>query len=292
EMTEACLAQEELVDGIVERVRDTASRLKIRAYDERKHRGILRHIVVRVGRRTGEVMVILVTRTKLIPNSAEIVREIREKHPQVVSIMQNVNERKTNVILGDTTRTLWGEWYIHEQREDLTFAVSRKSFFQVNTVQTENLYNQALEYADIGPEDTVIDAYCGTGSISLFLARKAKKVYGVEIVPEAIEDAKKDARMNEITNAEFVLGAAEEIMPKWKEEGLSPNVIVIDPPRKGCDEELLQAMIDMNPERIVYVSCNPSTLARDIKILEAGGFKAKEIQPVDMFPRTHHVELV
>src|SRR5699024_7866238 len=143
DMTEACLAQEELVDGIVEKVRDTALRLKIRAYEERKHRGILRHIVVRVGRRTGEVMVILVTRTKLIPNSAEIVREIREKHPQVVSIMQNVNERKTNVILGDTTRTLWGESYIHEQIDDLTFAISPKSFFQVNTVQTENLYNQA-----------------------------------------------------------------------------------------------------------------------------------------------------
>src|SRR5690625_969951 len=259
EMTEPCLAQEELVDGIIETVRDIAEKLKIRAYDEGSHRGILRHIIVRAGRRTGEVMVILVTRTKFLPNANKIISALREKHPQVTSIMQNVNPRRTNVILGELTKKLWGESYIHERIEDLTFAISPRSFFQVNTVQTEKLYKQALAYANIDSTDTVIDAYCGTGSISLFLARTAKKVYGVEIVPEAIEDAKKNAEMNGITNAEFVVGAAEEVMPKWKNEGLNPNVIVVDPPRKGCEEELLQAMIAMNPERIVYVSCNPST---------------------------------
>lgn len=292
EMTEPCLAQEELADGIIETVLREAEKLKIRAYDERKHRGMLRHIIVRVGRRTKEVMVILVTRTKLIPNSNQIVQAIRENHPQVSSIMQNVNDKRTNVILGDEMRKLWGESYIHEKIDDLTFAISPRSFFQVNTLQTEKLYKQALDYAKIGPEDTVIDAYCGTGSISLFLARKAKKVYGVEIVPEAIEDAKKNAKINGIENAVFVVGAAEEVMPRWKEEGLEANVIVVDPPRKGCDQNLLEAIIEMKPERIVYVSCNPSTLARDLKILEEGGFRSKEIQPVDMFPRTHHIESV
>lgn len=292
EMTEPCLAQESLADGIIETVLQVAEGLKIRAYDEKNHRGILRHIILRVGRHTEEVMVILVTRTKLLPNSNKIVEAIREKHPQVVSIMQNVNEDRTNVILGEELRKLWGKSYIHEKIDDLCFAISPKSFFQVNSLQTEKLYHQALKYANIGPEDIVIDAYCGTGSISLFLAKKAKKVYGVEIVPEAIEDARKNAQLNGIENAEFAVGAAEKVIPRWKEEALQANVIVVDPPRKGCDEDLLQAMIEMGPERIVYVSCNPSTLARDLKILEQGGFKTKEIQPVDMFPRTHHVECV
>lgn len=292
EMTEPCLAQEQLVDGIIETVRDTAEELGIHAYDERKHRGTLRHIIVRVGRRTKEAMVIIVTRTKMLPYAEKITQAIRKNHPQVISIMHNINERRTNVIMGDVTKNLWGESYIHEKIGDLTFAISARSFFQVNTVQTEKLYEQALNYANLKADDIVIDAYCGTGSISLFLAQRAKKVYGIEIVPEAVADAKKNAKLNDITNAEFVVGAAEKVMPKWKDDGLNPDVIVVDPPRKGCDEKLLQAMIDMEPKRIVYVSCNPATLARDLKILEAGGFATKEVQPVDMFPRTHHVELV
>lgn|SRR5690625_818373 len=292
EMTEPCLAQEQLVDGIIETVRDTANVLGIRAYDERNHRGTLRHIIVRVGRRTKEAMVIIVTRTKMLPQADKMIAAIRKEHPHVISIMHNINERRTNVILGDVTRKLWGKSYIHEKIGDLSFAISARSFFQVNTVQTEKLYEKVLEYARISTEDIVIDAYCGTGSISLFLAQRAKKVYGVEIVPEAISDAKKNAELNGITNAAFVVGAAEKVMPQWKDNGLQPDVIVVDPPRKGCDERLLQAMIDMEPKRIVYVSCNPSTLARDLKILEAGGFETKEVQPVDMFPRTYHVESV
>ncbi|HLS06776.1 MAG TPA: 23S rRNA (uracil(1939)-C(5))-methyltransferase RlmD [Bacillota bacterium] len=292
EMTEPCLAQETLVDGIIETIRDQANALGIRTYNEKSHRGTLRHIIVRVGQKTNEAMVIIVTRTKMLPHTNELIEAIREKHPHVTSIMHNINERRTNVIFGDVTRNLWGESYIHEQIGDLTFAISARSFFQVNTTQTEILYEKTLEYAKIGANDVVVDAYCGTGSISLFLAQQAKKVYGVEIVPEAVSDAKKNARLNDIKNAEFVVGAAEKIMPWWKDQGLQPNVIVVDPPRKGCDEKLLQAMIDMAPERIVYVSCNPATLARDLKILEVGGFETKEIQPVDMFPRTHHVELV
>src|SRR5690606_27418846 len=180
---------------------------------------------------------------------------------------------------------LWGEEYIHDMIGDIKFAISAKSFYQINPVQTKKLYDKALEYANLTGHETVIDAYCGIGTISLFLARQAKKVYGVEIVPEAIEDAKKNAKINGIENAEFFVGAAEKVMSWWKDQGLKPDVIVVDPPRKGCDVELLKAMIEMKPERIVYVSCNPSTLARDLRILEDGGFQTVEAQPVDMFPQ-------
>src|SRR5690625_2006927 len=206
--------------------------------------------------------------------------------------MHNINPERTNVILGKETNHLWGASYIHDKIGDLTFAISAKSFYQVNPEQTEKLYDITLQYANIGANDIVIDAYCGIGTISLFLAQKAKKVYGVEVVPEAVNDAKKNARLNGQENVEFVVGTAEKVMPWWTAQGLKPDVIVVDPPRKGCDEALLQAMINMQPKRIVYVSCNPSTLARDLRILEDGGFKTEEVQPVDMFPQTYHVETI
>lgn len=292
EMTDTCLVQDELIDGIVETVRDEAERLGIKAYDEKAHQGVLRHIVVKIGKAMKEAMVIIVTRTKKLPHADQIIAKIRETHPHVTSIMHNINPERTNVILGKTTKRLWGEDYIYDKIGDLTFAISARSFFQVNPIQTKVLYDKALEYADIGEDDIVIDAYCGIGTISLFLAQRAKKVYGVEIVPEAVNDAKKNAVLNGMTNAEFVVGAAEDVMEQWKNDGLQPDVIVVDPPRKGCDETLLQAMITMQPKRIVYVSCNPATLARDLRILEDGGFATKEVQPVDMFPRTYHVECV
>src|SRR5690625_5046293 len=292
EMKEPCNVQDEAIDEVIETIRDKANELGISAYDEKRHKGVLRHIVARVGKATNEVMVIIVTKTKELPHAEEIIEEIRTKHPHVKSIMHNINERRTNVILGKTTNLLWGEKYIYDKIDDLTFAISAKSFYQVNPMQTKVLYDQALEYAQIGKDDIVIDAYCGIGTISLFLAQQAKKVYGVEIVPEAVSDAKKNAELNRLDNAEFVVGAAETIMPWWKAQGLKPDVIVVDPPRKGCDEKLLQAMINMEPERIVYVSCNPATLARDLRILEDGGFETKEVQPVDMFPQTYHVETI
>lgn len=287
-----CIIQDELNDDAVRVVREAADRLGIRAYDEKQHRGVLRHIVARSGKATGELMVILITRTKKLPHAQKIVEEIRKGLPYVTSIIHNVNPDRTNVIYGKDSHVMWGESYIHDRIEDLTFAISPRSFYQVNSVQTEVLYNKALEYAQISKTDTVIDAYCGIGTISLFLARQAKKVYGIEIVPEAISDAKKNAKMNGIMNVEFVVGAAEKVMPWWKAQGLDPDVIVVDPPRKGCDEVFLQAMLDMEPKRIVYVSCNPSTLARDLRILEDGGYETKEVQPVDMFGQTGHVELV
>ncbi|WP_028784694.1 23S rRNA (uracil(1939)-C(5))-methyltransferase RlmD [Thalassobacillus devorans] len=289
---DTCVVQDESNDRMVEAVRRIAERYGVRSYDEENNRGVLRHIMVRTGQNTKDVMVVLVTRTKKLPNQDEIIDEIRDAFPSVKSIVQNVNPKRTNVVLGDDTKVLYGEEYIYDTIGDINFAISPESFYQVNPTQTKTLYDQALEYAALSGKEQVIDAYCGIGTISLFLARNARKVYGVEVVPEAVADAKANAKLNHIENAEFYVGQAEKVMPWWKSQGLNPDVIVVDPPRKGCDEQLLQSMLDMNPERIVYVSCNPSTLARDLRILEDGGYETKEIQPVDMFPQTSHVECV
>ncbi|MFC4559482.1 23S rRNA (uracil(1939)-C(5))-methyltransferase RlmD [Virgibacillus kekensis] len=292
ENTETCTTHNEVINDVVKKVRDIANRLGIRAYNEEVHKGVLRHIMVRTGEETKDIMVVLVTRTEKLPHQEELVQELTKAFPHIKSVVHNINAKRTNVIMGDKTKVIWGDEYIHDKIGDTTFAISAKSFYQVNPTQTKTLYDKALEYAEIDSKDTVIDAYCGIGTISLFLAQKAKKVYGVEVVPEAISDAKKNAKLNGITNAEFFVGQAEKVMPWWKAQGLDPDVIVVDPPRKGCDEELLKAMIDMQPKRIVYVSCNPSTLARDLRILEDGGFSTQELQPVDMFPQTGHVECV
>jgi len=289
---DTCVVQEDLNDRMVEAVRRIASRLGIEAYDEKSHSGVLRHIMVRTGRETKETMIVLITRTKELPRVKEFIRELTETYPNVKSIIQNINPAKTNVILGDRTKVLWGQEYIYDSIGSIRFAISAKSFYQVNPTQTKRLYDKALEYAAIDESDIVIDAYCGIGTISLFIAQKAKKVYGVEVVPEAIEDARVNAKLNGMTNVEFEVGTAEEVMPRWKEDGLRPDVIVVDPPRKGCDEGLLNAMLEMGPKRIVYVSCNPSTLARDLRILEDGGYETKEVQPVDMFPQSMHIESV
>ncbi len=289
---DTCLIQDEMNDRMVESVRRIASKLGISAYDEHTHRGTLRHIMVRTGQNTKDIMVVIVTKTKKLPHQDKLIDEIRDAFPNVKSIVHNVNSQKTNVILGKETNIIYGDEYIYDTIGDIKFMISPKSFYQVNPTQTKALYDQALEYADLKGGETVIDAYCGIGTISLFLAQQAKKVYGVEIVPEAVTDAKKNARLNNMDNAEFYVGQAEELMPWWRNQGLRPDVIVVDPPRKGCDEELLKAMLDMEPERIVYVSCNPSTLARDLRVLEDGGYETKEVQPVDMFPQTSHVECV
>ncbi|MCA1010384.1 23S rRNA (uracil(1939)-C(5))-methyltransferase RlmD [Halobacillus halophilus] len=289
---DTCIIQDELNDRMVETVRRIATELGISAYDEETHRGTLRHIMVRTGQTTKDIMIVLVTKTKNLPEQDKLIDEIRDAFPSVKSIVHNVNNQKTNVILGKDTKVIWGDEYIYDMIGDIKFMISPKSFYQVNPTQTKNLYDKALEYADLHGGETVIDAYCGIGTISLFLAQQAKKVYGVEIVPEAVTDAKKNARLNKMDNAEFYVGQAEELMPWWRNQGLRPDVIVVDPPRKGCDEELLKAMLDMEPERIVYVSCNPSTLARDLRLLEDGGYATQEVQPVDMFPQTSHVECV
>lgn len=289
---ERCLIQHEHNDEVVERIKEIGRRVGIRAYNEETGKGLLRHVVVKKAFRTGEMMVVLVTNGDSIPHVEAWIHGIREEIPQVTSICQNVNTKKTNVIFGDVTRVLWGNEVIYDYIGDVQFAISARSFYQVNPVQTEVLYSKTVEYAGLTGKETVIDAYCGIGTISLFLAQHAEHVYGVEIVKEAIEDAKKNADLNEIRNATFEAGPSEDVIPRWKEQGITPDVIVVDPPRKGCDPRLLETILEMRPERVVYVSCNPSTLARDLRVLEDGGFRTVEVQPVDMFPHTVHVESV
>ena len=289
---DACIIQEKQNDEAIQIVKDILKKYDIRAYDEEKHKGTIRHMMTRVGQKTGEVMVVLVTRTQALPHKEAIVKEIAERVEGIKSIVQNVNAKKTNVIFGAETNVLWGEEAIYDFIGDVKFAISARSFYQVNPVQTKVLYDKALEYAELNGEETVIDAYCGIGTISLFLAQKAKKVYGVEIVPEAIEDAKRNAKLNGLENVEFAVGEAEKVIPNWYKEGITADVLVVDPPRKGCDEALLKTIIEMKPKKVVYVSCNPATLARDLRILEDGGYETREVQPVDMFPQTMHVESV
>ncbi|MEH7099948.1 23S rRNA (uracil(1939)-C(5))-methyltransferase RlmD [Bacillus velezensis] len=288
----ACMIQQSKNDKAVQAVKDICASYGVKAYNEERHKGWLRHIMVRYGVVTGEMMIVFITRTSDFPHKAKIIEDITAQFPHVKSIVQNINPNKTNVIFGDETNVIWGEEYIYDLIGDVKFAISARSFYQVNPEQTKVLYDRALEYAELQGEETVIDAYCGIGTISLFLAKQAKKVYGVEIVPEAIEDAKRNAELNGITNAEFAVGEAETVIPKWYEEGITADTLVVDPPRKGCDEALLRTIIDMKPKRVVYVSCNPGTLARDLRVLEDGGYQTLEVQPVDMFPHTNHVECV
>lgn len=289
---DSCIITGDTNDDAVQAVKEIVNQYNISAYNEEKHKGILRHIIARYGKTTGDLMIVLVTNGQELPQRKKIVEDIRNALPEIKSIVQNVNSKRTNVIFGEETRVLWGAEYIYDFIGDIKFAISARSFYQINPDQTKVLYDQALQYAELNGDETVIDAYCGIGTISLFLAQKAKKVYGVEIVPEAIEDARRNAELNNIHNAEFAVGKSEDVIPEWKKQGITPDVIVVDPPRKGCDEELLKTIIEMKPKRVVYVSCNPATLARDLRILEDGGFKTVEVQPVDMFPQTTHVEAV
>lgn len=290
--TDTCLIQSSDADTAMNLVKKLAADYGIRAYDDMTHKGQLRHVVIRHAKTTDQLMVVLVTKNDSFPNKKHLIRELKDAFPNLASIAHNVNPKRTNVIFGDTTTILWGEDVIYDEIDGIRFAISPRSFYQVNPDQTKVLYEKALDYAQLTGKENVIDAYCGIGTISLFLAKQAKQVYGVEVVPEAVTDAKENAKLNHIDNAEFYVGEAEKIMPWWKAQGIEADVIVVDPPRKGCDESLLTTMVEMQPERIVYVSCNPATLARDLKILAEKGYEAKEVQPVDMFPQTTHVECV
>ncbi|MGF9978858.1 23S rRNA (uracil(1939)-C(5))-methyltransferase RlmD [Viridibacillus arvi] len=290
--TDRCLIQTAEADAILEGLKPRLWKLGIKPYDEQTGQGMLRHVVVRKGRATNEVMVVLVTKKRKFPQAEAAVELIKQLVPNVTSIMQNINGEKTNVIFGNETLKLWGNDTIEDTIGDVRFEISARSFYQVNPEQTEVLYKQALDYADLKGDETVIDAYCGIGSISLFLAQKAKYVMGVEIVPQAIEDAKRNAELNGFANTYFEAGPAEEVIPRWYKEGKTADVLVVDPPRKGCDEALLNTILEQRPKRVVYVSCNPATLARDLRILEDSGYKTQEVQPVDMFPHTAHCEAV
>ena len=289
---QSCLIQTDISDQIVETMRQLCQELEIDPYNESLNLGVLRHVIVRVGFKTEEIMVTLVTRTHEVPNSELLIQRLVSKYPKIKSIAQNVNPKVTNVIFGDETRILYGEPYIYDEMNGIRFAISPRSFYQVNPIQTETLYSKAVEYAQLSGNEIVFDAYCGIGTITLFLAQHAKQVYGVEIIPEAIEDAKMNARLNGFENTQFAVGKSEEIIPAWIENGIVPDVIVVDPPRKGCDRSLLDTMLEAAPDRIVYVSCDSSTLARDLRVLIDGGYKLEVVQPVDMFPQTAHIECV
>lgn len=262
----------------------------VSAYDETTGKGLIRHVLIRKGFASGQLMACVVINGNKLPEEKTLAEELW-KIPGMTSVSVNVNTERTNVILGKKVRVLKGEEKIEDTIGDVVFRISPLSFYQVNPVQTKKLYGQALEYAGLTGEETVWDLYCGIGTISLFLAKKAKKVYGVEIVPEAIADAKENAARNGITNAEFFVGKAEEVLPqKYEEEGVYADVIVVDPPRKGCDEKCLETMVRMRPERIVYVSCDSATLARDLKYLREMGYEVRKWRGCDMFPGTIHVE--
>ena len=290
--TPSCLIQDEVSDKVMNIIKSWANKNEVSVYDEKTGKGILRHVMVRKAFKTNEVMVVLVTNGYDIPYIDELVEILKNDIQNLSSIVQNINREKTNVVLGSKNKTIYGKDTITDYIGDLKFNISPLSFFQVNPVQTEVLYNKALEYANLTGDETVIDAYCGTGTISLFLAQRAKKVYGIEIVKEAVQDAKKNAQENNISNAEFITGKSEEVIPDLYNKGIKADVIVVDPPRKGCDEELLRTIAAMKPKRVVYVSCDPGTLARDLRYLVENGFDVAEVQPVDMFAMTGHVETV
>lgn len=264
----------------------------VQPYDEETHAGLVRHVLIRKGFATGELMVCLVINGDTLPHS-DVLAERLSPIQGMTSITCSVNKEKTNVIMGKDIQTIWGQDYITDYIGDVKFHISPLSFYQVNPVQTERLYGTALEFAGLTGGETVWDLYCGIGTISLFLARRAGRVYGVEIVPQAIQDAKNNADINDISNARFYVGKAEEVLPgMYEKEGVQADVIVVDPPRKGCEQVVLETMVKMQPERIVYVSCDPATLARDVKYLRENGYELDRVKAVDMFPHTVHVETV
>ncbi len=287
-----CLLGAEINETILEKVIAYMEENHVAPYDETTGRGLVRHVLIRCGYQTGEIMVCLIVNGRKLPAAEKLTDSLREI-PGMTSISLNVNTKRNNVILGEEVINLWGQAFITDAIGEVKYQISPLSFYQVNPIQTEKLYETALEFAGLTGKETVWDLYCGIGTISLFLAKKAKQVYGVEIVPPAIADARKNAALNGIENAEFYVGKAEEVLPeKYEQEGISADVIVVDPPRKGCDEAVLQTMLKMKPERIVYVSCDSATLARDLKRLCEELYEVKRVAVCDMFPQSTHVETV
>ena len=290
--TQHCYIGAKVNTEILKFIRGFLETYRIEPYDEETHKGLLRHILTRVGFQSGEIMVCLVINGQDFPHKQEMVEGLR-KIPGMKSICLNINTAKTNVILGDRVVPVWGEPYITDSIGPISYRISPLSFYQVNPEQTKKLYELALEYAGLTGSEVVWDLYCGIGTISLFLAQKARLVYGVEIIPQAIEDAKKNAELNGITNAKFYVGAAEEVLPrKYREEKIEADVIVVDPPRKGCDQSLLDTILAMAPKKVVYVSCDPATLARDLKYLCEKDYELVKVRPVDQFSHSVHVETV
>ena len=289
-----CSIQHPAADRTVAVAREIITELGIPIYNEKKHRGILRHLITRTSFSHGEVLLVLVTNGRALPSGDRLIKQLVEGVKDLVGIVQNMNARRGNVIAGTENLLLWGRDYVVEELGGLTFHISAGSFFQVNPHQAEVLFNLVRDYADLTGGETVLDLYCGSGAISLFLSSKAARVIGLESYAPAVEDAKKNAKLNGITNVEFHAGRAEEVMPALAKQGINGDVVVVDPPRKGCDEKLLDTLAAMQPPRIIYVSCNPATLARDLRYLTRTepGYYPVIVQPIDLFPQTSHVETV
>lgn len=284
--------QDPAIDQAIVTVRNILQRFNVKAYNEEAHEGFLRHIVIRRGHHSGEMMVVLVTRKVKFFKGEEIAEVIHQELPEVVSVIQNINEEKTNVIMGDAEKVLYGKATIDDQLFDKTFQISAKSFYQVNTAQTEVLYQKAFELADLKRDDIVVDAYAGIGTIGISLADRVEEVLGMEVVAEAVEDAKANAARNGLENVHYFVGKAEKIMPQWLREGIQPTVVFVDPPRKGLEASFIETTAAVKPERIIYISCNPATLARDLALFAEEGYVTKQVQPVDLFPQTTHVETI
>ena len=290
--TTDCKIQNELAQEIAQSIIEFMNNNNIPAYDEKTLEGIVRHIIIRTAYSTEEIMITLVVNDMAVPKEKELVKFLTQKYRKIKTIVKNLNDQNTNVILGDTTQVIYGDGYIFDYLGEYRFKISPLSFYQVNPIQTEKLYDVAISKAKLTGKENVFDLYCGIGTIGLFASRKANKVYGIEVIPEAIVDAKRNAVINNVNNIEFVAGEVESELPKiLKEENISPDVVFVDPPRKGCAASVIKKLLEVKPSRIIYISCNPATLARDLKLLSEG-YSIKEITPVDQFCYTHHVECV
>ena len=289
---EECLIEDKISQEIIRTIRDMLKSFKIKTYDEDTGYGLLRHVLVRRGFSTGEIMVVLVAASPIFPSKNNFVKALRKKYPQITTVVLNVNDKKTSMVLGERDIVLYGKGFIRDNLCGCSFRISPQSFYQVNPVQTEILYKTAIEYAGLGRKETVIDAYCGIGTIGLVAAGKAKNVIGVELNPDAVHDAKINARENKITNTRFYQGDAGEFMEKMAEEGERADVVFMDPPRTGSDKKFMSSVIKLAPSRIVYISCGPEFLARDLEYFTEHGYTVRKIQPVDMFSFTDHCENV
>lgn len=284
--------QDPVIDQVVVALRDLLRRFDLKPYDEKEQSGLIRNLVVRRGHYSGQIMVVLVTTRPKVFRVDQLIEQVIKQFPEIVSVMQNINDQNTNAIFGKEWRTLYGQDYITDQMLGNDFQIAGPAFYQVNTEMAEKLYQTAIDFGELKKDDVVIDAYSGIGTIGLSVAKHVKEVYGVELIPEAVENSKKNAQLNNISNAHYVCDTAENAMKNWLKDGIQPTVILVDPPRKGLTESFIKASAQTGADRIAYISCNVATMARDIKLYQELGYELKKVQPVDLFPQTHHVETV
>ena len=291
-MVDSCMTEDVTADEIIVDIRNMLPKFKIWTYDEDKGTGFLRHVLVKRGFASGEVMVVIVGASGYFPMKKKFVSALLEKHPEITTVVLNINPKDTNLVLGEREEVLYGNGYIEDTLCGCVFRISPKSFYQINPVQTETLYNKAMEFAQLDKDTSVIDAYCGIGTIGLVAAKTAGSVIGVELNPDAVKDAISNCKRNGMKNARFYCDDAGDFMQALAENGESADVVFMDPPRSGSSRKFIESLAAMGPKRVVYISCNPETLARDLVLLTKKGYEVRKIQPVDMFPHTNHIECV